>query len=33
MGAALWAMHSVRETASAVDNTHIIRAFTRFFDC
>lgn len=31
MGAAQWAMHSVRETASAVDHGYIIRAFTRFY--
>ena len=33
MGAAMWAMHSVRETASVADHSHIIRAFTRFYDC
>lgn len=33
MGAALWAMHSVRETASARDHLDIIRAFTRFYEC
>ena len=33
MGAAIWAMHSVRETASAADNAHIIRAFTQFYTC
>lgn len=33
MGAALWAMHSVRETASADDHLMTIRAFTRFYDC
>ena len=33
MGAAIWAMHSVRETASATDNAYIIRAFTRFYSC
>ena len=33
MGAALWAMHSVRETASTADNAYIIRAFTQFFAC
>lgn len=33
MGNALWAMHSVRETASADDHIHAIRAFTRFFNC
>lgn len=31
MGAAIWAMHSVRETASTLDHTLIIRAFTEFF--
>lgn len=32
MGAALWAMHSVRETASPLDHEYIISAFTRFFN-
>lgn len=32
MGAAQWAMHSVRETASAQDMIYIIRAFTQFFN-
>ncbi len=32
MGAAIWAMHSVRETASAADHSYIISAFTKFFD-
>lgn len=32
MGAALWAMHSVRETASIQDHIYTIRAFTRFFN-
>lgn len=32
MGAALWAMHSVRETASAVDHDYIIRAFRHFYE-
>lgn len=32
MGAAIWAMHSVRETASAADHAYIIRAFTEFFN-
>lgn len=32
MGAALWAMHSVRETASAQDHLHTIDAFTKFFN-
>lgn len=31
MGAAQWAMHSVRETASARDHEYIIKAFSRFF--
>lgn len=31
MGAAQWAMHSVRETASVADHIYIIRAFTQFF--
>lgn len=30
MGAAIWAMHSVRETASAQDHLYITRAFTQF---
>ena len=33
MGAALWAMHSVRETASAIDHEYIIAAFTEFYNC
>ena len=33
MGAAIWAMHSVRETASAADHCYIVQAFTAFFDC
>ena len=33
MGAALWAMHSVREAASAIDHEYIIAAFTEFFNC
>ena len=33
MGNALWAMHSVRETASVDDHIYAIRAFTRFFNC
>lgn len=33
MGAALWAMHSVRETASALDHEYIISAFTQFYNC
>lgn len=31
MGAAQWAMHSVRETASVADHIYIIRAFSQFF--
>ncbi len=33
MGAAIWAMHSVRETASTADHDYIIRAFIEFFNC
>ncbi len=33
MGAAMWAMHSVRETASVIDHEYIIAAFTRFYNC
>ena len=32
MGAALWAMHSVRETASAADHTYTILAFKEFYE-
>lgn len=32
MGAALWAMHSVRETASTADHGYIIKAFTTFYN-
>ncbi len=32
MGAAMWAMHSVRETASAKDHEYITRAFTQFYN-
>lgn len=32
MGAALWAMHSVRETASVEDHLSIIKVFTKFYD-
>lgn len=32
MGEAIWAMHSVRETASAIDHDYTIRAFTHFFN-
>ncbi|MBO4955317.1 MAG: M18 family aminopeptidase [Muribaculaceae bacterium] len=31
MGAAIWAMHSVRETASAADHDSIARTFRRFY--
>lgn len=31
MGAAQWAMHSVRETASVADSEYCIEAFSRFF--
>lgn len=31
MGAAIWAMHSVRETASAADHDYITKAFTQFY--
>ena len=31
MGAAQWAMHSVRETASVRDHEYIIKAFSQFF--
>ncbi|MDE6391599.1 MAG: M18 family aminopeptidase, partial [Duncaniella sp.] len=31
MGEAIWAMHSVRETAAAADHWHTIRAFRKFF--
>lgn len=30
MGAAIWAMHSCRETASAIDHDYIIAAFSKF---
>lgn len=32
MGAAMWAMHSVRETASPLDHIYITKAFTCFYD-
>ncbi len=32
MGATQWAMHSVRETASAADALHIANAFTEFYN-
>ena len=31
MGAAVWAMHSARETASVADHEYIIRAFSKFY--
>lgn len=31
MGAAIWAMHSVRETASLADHAYTIRAFSHFY--
>ena len=31
MGAAQWAMHSVRETSSVIDHAYIIEAFSTFF--
>lgn len=31
MGAAIWAMHSARETASIADHNYVISAFTHFF--
>ena len=33
MGAAVWGMHSARETASVADHDMTIRAFTAFYDC
>lgn len=32
MGEAIWAMHSVRETAAAIDHTYSIKAFSTFFN-
>lgn len=32
MGAAMWAMHSCRETASTRDHGYIIKAFTQFYN-
>ena len=32
MGAPVWAMHSVRETASLKDQEYTIRAFTEFYN-
>ena len=32
MGAAVWAMHSARETASAIDHDYTISAFTEFYN-
>ena len=31
VGAAIWAMHSVRETASVTDHDDMIRVMTQFF--
>lgn len=31
MGAALWAMHSIRETAGVADHSYVIRAFRQFY--
>lgn len=33
MGAAVWAMHSARETASVSDHEYTIKAFIEFFSC
>ena len=32
MGAAIWAMHSVRETCSVADHLYTVKAFTKFFE-
>lgn len=32
MGAAIWAMHSARETASAADHVSIVKAFKKFYE-
>ncbi|MDE6098615.1 MAG: M18 family aminopeptidase [Muribaculaceae bacterium] len=32
MGAAIWAMHSIRETASVADHAYIVDAFTEFYN-
>lgn len=32
MSAAVWAMHSVRETASVSDHEYIVKAFTQFYN-
>lgn len=32
MGAAIWAMHSVRETGSTADHIYTVKAFTKFFE-
>lgn len=32
MGAAIWAMHSARETGSVVDYEYTVKAFTKFFE-
>ncbi|MDE6684763.1 MAG: hypothetical protein K2J94_06240, partial [Duncaniella sp.] len=31
-GNALWAMHSVRETGSALDQAYTVKAFKTFFE-
>lgn len=31
MGAPMWAMHSIRETANVHDHEYCIKAFTRFY--
>lgn len=33
VGTPIWAMHSVRETASAADHGYTVRAFREFYDC
>lgn len=33
MGNAMWAMHSVRETASTDDHVYAIKAFSQFYNC
>ncbi len=32
MGAAIWAMHSCRETSSTIDHEYIVKAFTQFYN-
>ena len=32
MGAAIWAMHSIRETGSVADHLYTVKAFTKFFE-